>query len=50
MAQTVGTVKFAVMLLRFLGIVALETGACSASAASLVDFTLCDIVAGVFGG
>jgi hypothetical protein len=50
MAQKVGAVKFTIVLLRFLIIVALETDTCGASVASLVNFSLRDIVTGVFAG
>jgi hypothetical protein len=49
-AQKIGTAELAIVLLGFLGIVALESDTCSASAAGLVGLSLRDIVAGILGG
>jgi hypothetical protein len=46
-AQAISTTEFTIVFLSFFRVVALEASACNASLVSLVDFTLCDIVASV---
>jgi hypothetical protein len=47
MVEEIGTAEFTIVFLSFFRVVALEASACNASLVSLVDFTLCDIVASV---
>jgi hypothetical protein len=43
-AQAIGTTELSIMLLGFFEVIVVEANMCSTSAASFIDFILCDIV------